>query len=141
MATSTRNAEISPKASDMSIADIALHFQARVGAIASFVAPNRPLKDALPAAASFIGLGARRVRALWAMEARAIRIEDQGAIEAAEVRISEHVLTQEVTRHANRLEVYAARLAAICPERYRAQITKYRGLAKRARSVFDRVET
>lgn len=140
MATSTRNAEISPKAADMSIADIALNFQARVGAIASFVAPNRPLKDALPAAASYIGLGARRVRALWALEVRSIRIEDQEAIEAAEARISEHIITQEVTRHANRLEVYAARLATICPERYRPQISRYRGLAKRARALFDRVE-
>lgn len=137
METSRRNLEISPKASDMSIATA---IQARVGAIAQFVAPNRPLKDALPKAATFMGLGVRRVRALWAKEARRIDLEDDAAITDAEARISEHVITQEVTRHAYRLENYASRLAAICPERHRETIARYRELARRCRAFFDRAE-
>lgn len=135
METSPDSLEIPPKASDMSIA---ASFKARVGEIAVFVAPNRPLKDALPMAAKFIGLGARRVRALWGAEARRIDLEDDEAITTAEGRISEIALTQEVSRHANRLERAAARLAAICPERHRATIAHYRGLAQRARAFFDR---
>lgn len=135
MGTSRKGLEISTKVSDMSFAS---SFQTRVGLIAQFVAPNRPLKHALPSAAAFIGLGARRVRALWGKEARSIGVKDEAAIEAAEARIAEHILTKEVSRHAYRLELYAARLATMCDDTHGEEINRLRLLARRARRLFDR---
>lgn len=117
---------------------LASNFKSRVGEIARFVAPNLPLKSALSAAAKFTGLGHRRVRALWAGEARRIDLRDQEAIEAAEAEISEHFLTKEVIKHAYRLERHVAKLAAECPETHRSRIHKLRDLVGRVRGLLDR---
>lgn len=134
METSVNRLEISPKGSDMRL----LEFQTRIGKIFSFVAPARPIKDAIPKAAKFIGLGERRVRALHAGEARAIGLDDDDALFEAEVKISEYVLTKEVESHADRLELAALRYAAKCPDTHRDRIARFRDLARRVRGLFDR---
>ena len=117
---------------------IASSFQERIGRIFAFVAPNRPIKDAIPKAAKFMGLGERRVRAIWAQEARCLNVADEEAVFEAEVRISEHILEKEVERHANRLEYAALKFAAKCPDTYRDRIDRCRALARRVRGLFDR---
>lgn len=134
METSVTRLEISPKGSDMRFVDI----QTRVAGVFSFVAPARPIKEAIPKAAKFLGLGERRVRALHAGEARTIGLADDEALFEAEVKISEHVLTKEMQRHADRLEYAALRYAAKCPDAYRDRIARWRDLARRVRSVFGR---
>jgi hypothetical protein len=120
---------------DMSIA---IQARAHVGAVVQFVAPHLPMKSALPRAALFVGINARRLRALWNREARAVLAEEIAKLEAARARIAERVITNEIHEHANRLEVHAARLASICPDSNRAEVDRLRDLARRARAVFDR---
>lgn len=130
---SARSAKLSEF--DMSIA---IQARAHMGAIVQFVAPHLPLKSALPRAAIFVGINARRARALWNREARSVLAEEIQALEAARARIAERILTKEVSEHANRLEVHAARLASIDPDTYRSEVDRLRGLARRARDFFDR---
>lgn len=127
--------EFPPKELDMSFAST---FHERIGSIFAFIAPNRPIKDAIPKAAKFLGLGERRVRALWAQEARSIQVADEEAVFEAEVRISEHILSKEVERHANRLEYAALRFSSKCPDTYRDRIARCRALARGVRGLFDR---
>lgn len=134
METSVNRLEISAKGTDMRLVD----FKTRMAGIFSFVAPARPIKDAIPKAAKFIGLGERRVRALHAGEARAIGLDDEEAIFEAEVHIAEHVIDKELPRYADRLELAALRYAAKCPDAYRERILRCRDLASRVRRVFDR---
>ena len=127
--------EISPKGTDMRLIS---QFQARIADIFTFVAPGRPLNVAIPKTAKFLGLGVRRVRALHAGEARSIGLDDDDALFEAEVKISEHILTKEVERHANRLELAAFKLAAESADTHRDRIARFRDLARRARALFDR---
>lgn len=115
-------------------------FHERIGSVFAFIAPNSRIKEAIPKAAKFLGLGERRVRAIWAQEARVLQVSDEEALFEAEVRISEHFMEKEVERHANRLEYAALRFAAKCPDTYRARIDRCRALARRVRGLFDREE-
>lgn len=134
-AVSRRASAILPKDLDMSFAS---SFSSRMGGIFAHVAPNATLRQAFPKAAKFLGMGERRVRAIWAQEAREIRLAEEEAIFEAEVRISEHVLEKEVERHADRLEYAALRFAAKCPDAYRDRIARWRDLARRMRRALDR---
>ena len=134
METFAKRLEITPKDSDMT----ALKFKERIDKIIAFVAPNATLKKAFPKAAKFMGLGERRVRAIFAMEARSIQLADDAAVFDAEIRISEHFLTEEVPFHADRLEYAALRLSADCPITHRERIARCRDLARRVRGLFER---
>jgi len=134
MDTSANRLEISPKGTDMRLVE----FQDRMAGIFSFVAPARPIKDAIIKAAKFTGLGERRVRALHAGEARAIGLADDDALFDAEVRMSEHFLEKEVERHADRLELAALRYAAKASDVDRERIARWRDLARRVRGLFNR---
>jgi hypothetical protein len=112
---------------------IAIQARAHMGAIVQFVAPQLPLKSALPRAAAFIGINARRARALWNKEARAVLADEIHALEAARARIAERIITREMHQHANTMELYAARLASQDPDGNRAEIDRYRRMARRAR--------
>ncbi|CAM5770654.1 hypothetical protein [Bosea minatitlanensis] len=124
-----------PKAYQSSTPDMTVAIQARahIGAVLQFVAPQLPLKSALPRAAAFIGINARRARALWNREARAVLAEEIHALEAARARIAERIITREMHQHANTMELYAARLASVDPEGNRAEIDRLRRMAQRAR--------
>lgn len=134
METFAKRLEITAKDSDMT----ALRFKERVDAIIAFVAPNATLKKAFPKAAKFMGLGERRVRAIFALEARAIQLADEAAVFEAETRISEHFLTKEMQRHADRLEYAAVRLAANNSEADRERVARYRSLVSGVRRLFNR---
>ncbi len=116
----------------------ASEFKARVCAVFAFISPNSTIKEAYPKAAAFMGLGNRRVRALHAMEARMISMDDEDKLFEAEVKISEHMLTKEMQRHADRLEYAALRYAAKSPDAYRDRIARWRDLARRVRSALSR---
>lgn len=128
----------SPKLNQSSASDMTIAIQARahVGAVLQFVALQLPLKSALPRAAAFIGLNARRTRALWNKEARAVLADEIHALEAARARIAERIITREMHQHANTMELYAARLASVDPDGNRAEIDRLRNLARRARDFF-----
>ena len=113
----------------------AVSIQARchLGAILQFVAPSMPLKSALPRVAAYVGLNARRCRALWNREARAILAHEIHQLEAARARIAERLLTKDMTDHASILEIRAARLAADDSHFHRAEIDRLRRMAQRAR--------
>jgi hypothetical protein len=102
-----------------------------------FVAPSLPMKSALPRAAAFVGINARRCRALWNREARAVLASEIHQLEAARARIAERIITKEISDHANTLEVHASRLALTDADGNREEIARLRGLACRARSLFD----
>lgn len=116
---------------------IAIQARSHIGAIVQFVAPSLPMKSALPRAAAYVGINARRARALWNKEARAVLASEIHALEAARARIAERIITKEISDHANTLEVHASRLAAIDPEFHRTEVARLRQLARRARSFFD----
>lgn len=120
---------------DMSIA---IQARAHIGAVLQFVAPHLPLKSALPRAAIFVGINARRARALWHKEARAVLADEIHALEAARARIAERIITKEMHQHANTMELYAARLASVDPDGNRSEVDRLRNLARRARDFFDR---
>lgn len=117
---------------------IGIQARSHIGAILQFIAPQLPLKSALPRAAAYVGINARRCRALWNREARSVLAEEIQALEAARARIAERIITKEISEHANRLEVHASRLASICPDLHGAEIARLRLLAGRARAFFDR---
>jgi len=112
---------------------IAIQARAHIGAVLQFVAPQLPLKSALPRAAAFIGINARRARALWNKEARAVLADEIHALEAARAKIAERIITREMHQHANTMELYAARLASVDPDGNRAEVDRLRRMAKRAR--------
>ena len=112
---------------------IAIQARAHMGAVLQFVAPQLPLKSALPRAAAFIGINARRARALWNREARAVLAEEIHALEAARARIAERLITREMHQHANTMELYAARLASVDPDSHGPEIARLRRMAQRAR--------
>lgn len=112
---------------------IAIQARAHIGAVLQFVAPQLPLKSALPRAAAFIGINARRARALWNKEARAVLADEIHALEAARARIAERIITREMHQHANTMELYAARLASVDPDGNRAEVDRLRLMAQRAR--------
>ena len=116
---------------------IAIQARAHIGAVLQFVAPQLPLKSALPRAAAFIGINARRARALWNREARAVLADEIHALEAARARIAERIITRDIQNHANTMELYAARLASVDPEGNRAEVARLRRLASRARDFLD----
>ena len=91
----------------------------------------------MPRAAAFIGINARRARALWNKEARAVLADEIHALEAARARIAERIITREMHQHANTMELYAARLASVDPEGNRAEVARLRRLASRARDFLD----
>ena len=134
LASSTKPT-VNSEASEMSIA---LQARSHIGAIVQFVAPSLPMKSALPRAAAYVGINARRARALWNREARAVLASEIHALEAARARIAERIITKEIGAHANTLEVHASRLAAICPDVHGDEVARLRNLAKRARAFFDR---
>lgn len=117
---------------------IGIQARSHIGAILQFIAPQLPLKSALPRAAAYVGINARRCRALWNREARSVLAEEIQALEAARARIAERIITKEISEHANRLEVHASRLASIDPDVHGAEIARLRLLADRARAFFDR---
>ena len=112
---------------------IEIQARAHIGAVLQFVAPQLPLKSALPRAAAFIGINARRARALWNKEARAVLADEIHALEAARAKIAERIITREMHQHANTMELYAARLASVDPDGNRAEVDRLRRMAKRAR--------
>lgn len=116
---------------------IAIQARAHIGAVLQFVAPQLPLKSALPRAAAFIGINARRARALWNREARAVLADEIHALEAARARIAERIITRDIQNHANTMELYAARLASVDPEGNRAEVARLRRLASQARNFLD----
>lgn len=128
---SARSAKpLQSSASDMTIA---IQARAHIGAVLQFVAPQLPLKSALPRAAAFIGINARRARALWNKEARAVLADEIHALEAARARIAERIITREMHQHANTMELYAARLASVDPDGNRTEVNRLRLMAQRAR--------
>lgn len=120
----------------MSVASVA---RAHLGAIINYRAPGLPLKSAIPRVAAILKINARRVRALWSLEARRIEHDEMSALERELAAISERALTTEIHKHANQLEGYAARLAMADPELYGTEVARLRNLARRARSVLDEV--
>ena len=112
---------------------IAIQARAHIGAVLQFIAPQLPLKSALPRAAAFIGINARRARALWNREARAVLADESHALEAARARIAERIITREMHQHANTMELYAARLASVDPDGNREEVNRLRYRAQRAR--------
>lgn len=112
---------------------IAIQARAHIGAVLQFIAPQLPLKSALPRAAAFIGINARRARALWNREARAVLADEIHALEAARARIAERIITREMHQHANTMELYAARLASVDPDGNREEVNRLRYRAQRAR--------
>jgi hypothetical protein len=112
---------------------MSLQARTHLGAIVQYVAPAMPLKSALPRVAAYVGLNARRCRALWNTEARAILAHEIHQLEAARARISERLLTKDMHDHASHLEIRAARLATDDSDFHRAEIDRLRGLAQRAR--------
>lgn len=116
---------------------IAIQARAHIGAVLQFVAPQLPLKSALPRAAAFIGINARRARSLWNREARAVLADEIHALEAARARIAERIITRDIQNHANTMELYAARLASVDPEGNRAEVARLRRLASQARNFLD----
>lgn len=129
----------SAKAHQSSKPDMTIAIQARahIGAVLQFVAPQLPLKSALPRAAAFIGINARRARSLWNREARAVLADEIHALEAARARIAERIITRDIQNHANTMELYAARLASVDPEGNRAEVARLRRLASQARNFLD----
>lgn len=129
----------SPKPNQSSVSEMTVALQARahIGAILQFVAPQLPLKSALPRAAAFIGINARRARALWNKEARAVLADEIHALEAARARIAERIITREMHQHANTMELYAARLANADADGNRTEVDRLRAMAKRARDFAD----
>ena len=119
---------------------VAIQARAHIGAVLQFVAPQLPLKSALPRAAAFIGINARRARALWNKEARAVLADEIHALEAARARIAARIITRDIQNHANTMELYAARLASVDPEGNRAEVARLRKLASRARDFLDHGE-
>ena len=111
----------------------AIQARSHLGAIVQFVAPSMPLKSALPRVAAYVGLNARRCRALWNKEARAILAHEIHQLEAARARISERLLTKDMHDHASHLEIRAARLAADDSDFHREEIARLRRMAQRAR--------
>lgn len=132
-----RRAKATTSNSEASQMSIALQARSHIGAIMEFVAPSLPKKSALPQAAAFIGFNVRRTRALWNKEARAVLATEISAMEAARARIAERIITKEISKHANTLEVQASKLALADPDLYGPEIARLRGLACRARSLFD----
>ncbi len=132
----TRRLSRSDKASEPDMS-IAIQARAHIGALVQFLAPSLPLKSGLPKVAAFVGINARRARALWNSQARSILAEEIAALEAARARIAERIITKEISDHANRLEVHASRLASIDPHAHREEVARLRKLAARARAFFD----
>ncbi len=135
MATATQTLARSPKVNPSSTPDMTIRIEARahIGAVVQFVAPQLPLKSALPRAAAFIGINLRRARALWNREARAILADEIHKLEAARARIAERIITREMQQHANTMELYAARLASGDPDGNREEVARLRRMAQRAR--------
>ncbi len=135
MVTTAHSSAGSAKAYQSSKPDMTIAIQARahIGAVLQFVAPQLPLKSALPRAAAFIGINARRARALWNREARAVLADEIHALEAARARIAERIITREMHQHANTMELYAARLASVDPDGNREEVARLRRMAQRAR--------
>lgn len=119
---------------------IAIQARAHIGAVLQFVAPQLPLKSALPRAAAFIGINARRARALWNKEARAVLADEIHALEAARAKIAERIITREMHQHANTMELYAARLASVDPDGNCEEISRLRRMAQRARDFASDAE-
>jgi len=116
---------------------IAIQARSHIGAIIQFVAPSLPMKSALPRAAAYVGINARRARALWNREARAVLASEIHALEAARARIAERIITKEISDHANTLEVHASRLAFTDADFHGPEIARLRRLAQRARNFLD----
>lgn len=128
-----RNAGVLPKPKSEPDMSIAIEARAHIGAIREFIAPQMPLKSALPRVAAYLGLNARRVRAIWHSEARAVLADEFHKMQAARARIAERIITKDIQNHARQLESYAARLAIVDADEHRAEIARLRGLAQRAR--------
>lgn len=128
--SSADSAKAKPASCEMTVT---VQARAHIGAILQFVAPQLPLKSALPRAAAFVGINARRARALWNREARAVLAEEIHALEAARARIAERIITREMHQHANTMELYAARLASVDRDGNRAEVDRLRRMAQRAR--------
>ncbi len=126
-----------PANSEASEMSIALQARSHIGAIVQFVAPSLPMKSALPRVAAYVGINARRARALWNKEARAVLASEIHALEAARARIAERIITKEISEHANTLEVHASRLALSDPDFHREEIARLRRLAGRARNFLS----
>jgi len=99
--------------------------------------PGLPLKSAIPRVAALLRFTSRRVETLWSMSARRIDADEMAALEREMAAISERALTLELHQHANRLEYYAAQLAAADFDGNRPEILRLRNLARRARTVLD----
>ena len=130
---SHRNVGVSPKPKSEPDMSMAIEARASIGAIKEFIAPSMPLKAALPRVAAYIGLNARRVRAIWHSEARSLLAEEFHAMQAARARIAERIITRDIHNHARQLESYAARLALVDADLHGAEVARLRGLAQRAR--------
>lgn len=112
---------ISSKSLEMSalaIREAQGHLRALVDAHGASV----PLKAALPSVARKIGLGARRVRAIWHGEARRIDGHELDALRAA-------AKPKEQNTHAARLIAAALSLEAIDADFHRAEIDRLRNVA------------
>lgn len=125
------------KQSSASEMTIALQARAHAGALVQFIAPQLPLKSALPRVAALLGMNARRVRAFWNQQARSVLAEEIHALEAARARIAERIITRDIQNHANTMELYAARLASVDQEGNRAEVARLRRLASQARNFLD----
>lgn len=125
----------SDKANQSSSTDMTVALQARahVGALVQFIAPQLPLKSALPRVAALVGMNARRLRAFWNQQARQVLAEEINALETARARIAERIITREMHQHANTMELYAARLASVDPDGNREEVDRLRRVAQRAR--------
>lgn len=129
------SSKVSPTRDEpMSVASVA---RAHLGAIMNYRAPGLPLKSAIPRVAAILKINARRVRALWSLEARRIEHDEMSALERELAAISERALTTEIHKHANQLEGYAARLAMADPDLHGPEVARLRNLARRARSLLD----
>lgn len=106
--------------------------------IMEFYAPRISAKGAIPIIFKRLSLHyqrftLRRIRALFNMEARAIRAEEVAAIDRELAHISEQQIIKGTLKHADRLEAYAARLSLLDRDRNHNVIAHYRGLAQRMR--------
>lgn len=91
------------------------------------------LKTVWPSLASLTGISARRVKAIWYREARAILAEEIDRLRSAAARRRERDI-QSIFNDATRLEAMARSLEAIDADFHRAEIDRLRDVARRARA-------
>lgn len=99
------------------------------------LADGEDRKNSIPRLARLLNWTPRRVRAAFDGEAKRFSWEEIEDLRAAKAHAAEHALTKKAPFYAQDLDDHAARLEQIDPDFYRADIDRYRDLARRARGL------